>query len=397
MIKVLSVIQTPVYGGPHNQIIQLYDDLRSRGYEYVVVLPDINEGAIQKIQDKGIKFFSIKINRLRASLNIKYHWLFIKEFYSTVNKIRAIIRSEEISIVQVCGLMSFQGGIAGYLEKKKVVWQLLSDFAPLPLRMIFVQLLNLCADITMTTGRAIHKKHLGLKKVIPNLIFYPPVDPDIYKKKELNEEVLAQDFNTDTKKIIIGTVGNFNRQKAHDRMVEIASILNQKYPSRLKFVVIGTLSDSNKKYYEKNILKKAEILNRGHDEVIKFINPKRPIVEYLNGLDIFLMTSIAEGVPTSVLEAMSCELPVISTSVGAMNEIVFDGYNGFLCKSSDTKKLSGLIEILLHDPQLRTEMGKNGRKLIEERFSLSVCAQNHIRAFSADASRNYHYEEPVLL
>ena len=282
MRKVLAVIQTPVYGGPHNQIIQLYNELKSNGFEYIVVLPDINEGDLGKFNNKGIKYFQITIHRLRASFNIKFHWLFIKQFYPTIKKIRKIIEEEEIEIVQICGLMSLHGGIAGYLAKKKVVWQLLSDFAPLPLRLMLIQIVNECASVIMSTGRKILSKHPGINKSIKKVIFYPPVNTDIYLKKQKKDLQIIKEFqNPIAEKIIIGTVGNFSRQKSHDKIIEIAEKLSNKFPSQLLFLIIGSLSKSNENYYQQNVIAKATELNHIKNGLIHFITPSVPIADYL--------------------------------------------------------------------------------------------------------------------
>ena len=62
------------------------------------------------------------------------------------------------------------------------------------------------------------------------------------------------------------------------------------------------------------------------------------MVEWYNGLDLFLTTGCAEGGPSPPLEALSCGVPVIGTDSGLLREVIFNGYNGYLIKSYRTKE-----------------------------------------------------------
>ena len=80
-------------------------------------------------------------------------------------------------------------------------------------------------------------------------------------------------------------------------------------------------------------------------------------VELLNNTDVFILPSYTEGLPISILEAMSYRLPVISTPVGGIPEVVRDGENGFLIKPGDKDALHNAIVRLANDEELREKMG----------------------------------------
>ena len=91
--------------------------------------------------------------------------------------------------------------------------------------------------------------------------------------------------------------------------------------------------------------------------------------ELYMGCDIFLLPTYAEGLPNALLEAMSFGLPVITTPVGAIPEVIKDGENGFLIDPGDAKALSDRIITLIEDPGLRETMGKNNIKSINTEFA----------------------------
>ena len=86
------------------------------------------------------------------------------------------------------------------------------------------------------------------------------------------------------------------------------------------------------------------------------------IKKLLKNADIFLCTSKSEGGPITVWEAMSMQLPVVTTKVGGTTEFIKSGYNGFLCKIGNVSEISKKIEILLKNKILRHNLGLRARK-----------------------------------
>lgn len=86
--------------------------------------------------------------------------------------------------------------------------------------------------------------------------------------------------------------------------------------------------------------------------------------------DIFVLPSYAEGQPIAILEAMSASLPVISSRVGSIPEVVEDGKTGFLITSGDRVSLKNYILTLAHSPELRISMGNAARLRIDARHDI---------------------------
>lgn len=87
-------------------------------------------------------------------------------------------------------------------------------------------------------------------------------------------------------------------------------------------------------------------------------------VELLNKADAYVLPSYNEGLPISVLEAMSYHLPIISTTVGGIPEILTDGDNGFIMEPGDKAALTNAIDALLNDIDLRKKMGKRSAEIV---------------------------------
>lgn len=91
--------------------------------------------------------------------------------------------------------------------------------------------------------------------------------------------------------------------------------------------------------------------------------------------DIFVLPSYGEGMPISVLEAMSYGLPVVSTRVGAIPEQVEDGVTGYLLSPGDVNGLYDRLKTLIQKPHLRIEMGSKGLLKVQERFDMNKNSQ----------------------
>jgi len=90
---------------------------------------------------------------------------------------------------------------------------------------------------------------------------------------------------------------------------------------------------------------------------------------YLEG-DISILTSISEGFPFTVIESMSCGIPIVATDVGGVSEAIVDGESGFICKPKDHQDIGKRVVQLLQDEDLRNQIGINARQKVLESFTI---------------------------
>ena len=114
---------------------------------------------------------------------------------------------------------------------------------------------------------------------------------------------------------------------------------------------------------------------------VRLAGSRSDVADVLAGCDAFLMSSISEGIPLTIIEAMAAGLPVVATAVGGIPEMIADEHTGFLAGSGDAAGLArGLIR-LHENPELRQRMVEHGRLRAHEQFSLISMLDSYRRVY----------------
>lgn len=164
-------------------------------------------------------------------------------------------------------------------------------------------------------------------------------------------------------KPVIFTLRGHKPQYGIEYLIKAAPLVLKEVPNA--FFVIG--GDGPLFNYHLSLARKL-----GISENIIFTGriSRSKVVHYYAACNIFVIPSLIEAFGLVTVEAMACGKPVIGTSVGGIPDIINDGLNGCLVKPRDSENLADKIILLLENPRLIKKMGKAGRKIAEENFSL---------------------------
>ncbi len=161
-------------------------------------------------------------------------------------------------------------------------------------------------------------------------------------------------------------IGRLVREKGYFELIDAFSSVVREMPEA-RLIVVGGALESDHDDAEREILRRVS--ERALDGVIKFLSFRDDIEEILCASDVFVLPSLREGMPRSILEAMAMGLPVVATNIRGSREEVEDGLSGILVEVGDVGGLAAAIQSLLRDTEKRTRMGRRGREITEERFN----------------------------
>jgi glycosyltransferase involved in cell wall biosynthesis len=110
---------------------------------------------------------------------------------------------------------------------------------------------------------------------------------------------------------------------------------------------------------------------------------ERALARFYAAADVFVYPTRADNQPRVLLEAMACGCPPVATDVGGVSELVVDGQTGMLTRGGDAEDLRRGIETMLDDSEERVRMGKNGRRLVEERHGMERHLEAMLEVYAA--------------
>jgi glycosyltransferase involved in cell wall biosynthesis len=119
----------------------------------------------------------------------------------------------------------------------------------------------------------------------------------------------------------------------------------------------------------------------GLEKNVRMLGFRADCAPLLQAADIFLLTSLSEGIPVTVIEAMAAGLPVVSTDVGGLREVVLEGETGLLAPAGDDGALANLIAQLIESPALRRQMGRRGQERAGKLFSQERMHGSYCRVY----------------
>ena len=365
--RVLYVITKLELGGAQKQLLSLCSGLDKE--KFAIYLFTADSGLLVEDASKvfGInlylsKFLDRPINPFKDLL----------AFF----EIASFIKSKKINVVHT---HSSKAGILGRLAArvagvKRIVhtvhgWSF-NDFQPYLSRHFYILLERLCARLSdKIVVVSEYDKEKGLSEHIGGrnqyLLIPYGIDHSEFKAESYS---LRKEFGIPSSVLLVGMIACFKSQKAPQDFIEAARLITSK-SGNVKFIMIG---DGQMRGHVQELISRYQL----QDKVI-LAGWRRDIPQVLCALDIFVLTSLYEGMPIVVLEAMAAAKPVVATNTGGIAEVIKDGEDGFLVTPKAPQEMADRIFTLLTDENLRKRLGENASLSVSENFSVPSMVLAH--------------------
>ena len=201
-----------------------------------------------------------------------------------------------------------------------------------------------------------------------------------FSRKEAIEKFKAQNLKLKTitqnlkfeKKIIIGTIGEFTKNKGQEYLIDAIKLLVTRYS--LLVTIIG--------WGEKKQNLEFRIKNLGLENKVFLIENLIPAAPYLKAFDIFVLPSLKEGLPYTLLDAGLAGLAVIATDVGGNPEIIENKKTGLLVSPANADEIADAIKFLIENPAVSKNLSLNLRQKILQEFSLERMVNETLKIYN---------------
>lgn len=197
------------------------------------------------------------------------------------------------------------------------------------------------------------------------------IDMSAYEK-EYDRSQILQEFGVSTDQIVITTVANLRQIKGHIYLLEALHLLKSVHEQITVLLVGDGEAEQELKEY---------IKSSGLQTDVRFLGRRTDVPAILAASDVFVLPSLSEGLPNSVMEAMASGLPVVATDVGGVRELVTDNENGFVVEARDAQGLARGMERLILDKNLRETMGKKNFTKIKAEFTIEKMVSDTEKIF----------------
>lgn len=383
-MKVLNIQPFDYFGSIQRRSLKVALELRKKGIKTVFLIPKtVEKENIFSIEAavQGFRVYqtsALRPIRIIDAQSLARMFIYLISFPRTLVQLYKLFKIEAAQVIQINGLICIQEAIATcLLAKKKGMWVLISDLYPRVVIFILFPLIRFINKRVFVCKKLINF-YLGIKQ---DAVIYEPIETTIFNPENIGpceKENIAQKFEIDKKLPLIISVGILSPRKGFVYLIKAFAIIMNCFPNA-KLLIIGDILSSKKRHYFilRNLIKSLRLEK---NIIITGYVKHKELLGLLSLADLFVMASLQEGTPVSILEAMAMKLPVVATDIGGISEQVTDE-TGILVLPKNHEAIAQAIIKLLHNKNKRSDMGIRARKRAHKIFSVETCIMNYKKVY----------------
>ena len=345
-MKILYVDTENFWRGGQEQLFSLICGMNEAGHEIMLASPS-SAPLSQRVAALGIRTIHFS-QGMELSLRA-----FIRLY--------RLLKKSQVDIIHFnTPLPVLPGGLAVKLlsaTKKKTPLAVCSRRVNFPLKYRISRLkYNYLTDRVLTVSESIRKTLIsnGIKANLVETV-YEGIDTDWI---DAQAPLFLPSCD---EKLVVGTVAHLSQEKGHIDILKAISLIKDRCPETY-YVFVG--EGAMREQLEE------QAAQLGISGIVHFTGFRRDSEALMKSFDIFCLPSLSEGLSSAIMSAMACSLPVISTNVGGIPELVIHGKTGLLTEPSSPEQLAASLYRLLTSPEERKSFGREGRKIVESLFTV---------------------------
>ncbi|HRD66716.1 MAG TPA: glycosyltransferase family 4 protein [Candidatus Competibacter sp.] len=362
-MNILFAIETSGPGGAEATLLNLAEVMTARGHRCIVAVPTAG-WVSAAAENKGLAWAPytrernssrheaiLGLRRLVASRGIQliHAHLFDAAVYAAV--VSAVTRVPTLSTIH--GFADLKGG--GY-----TTW---AKFA----------VLRAWAHDVVFVSAALEKQVVQTYPIISPKARIIPNGIPVFPTNDSERKLRYQHSTAFT----FGALGNIRPAKGYGVLLDAAAQVCQRY-SDVRFLIAGEPDKAG--LYESLLKKRTEL---GLDSRVDFLGHVADSLAFLQRIDCMVSSSLTEGMPLSLIEAMVQGLPIVATRCGGVPELIEHSVHGLLCEPADAEALAAMMGLVRDNPELSTRLGQAAAQRAVNQFSLEAMANRYERLYVA--------------
>ncbi|MHC5060999.1 MAG: glycosyltransferase [Planctomycetota bacterium] len=357
-LRVLQIFGRPEMGGTENQLLLFLQRYDRNKFVVDVACLGGTEGSLR---DKYLATSTRLITCKWSSYVIPFFWRLLKllrqQRYDVIHARMAEVSGAAILAARLAGVPN---RICSY-HHTETDWRNPGMINRLAVRIMHWIARKWAAKILGVSSASLDAFHPGWKQRSEQFqVCYNGIDTKRFSEA-VTRNVIRSELGLPIDCMVVGHVGGFRKVKNHQAFVEIAKCVFKHY-ANVHFLLVG------EGVLRHQIEQEVERLNLSNRFV--FTGIRKDVPRMLAVMDVFVMPSLNEGFPSVLLEAQLSGLPVVSSDLPSIREALCPAMHKFCCDPHDFESMAEHVELLLGDPQLRSELGQQGQAYVSERFSI---------------------------
>lgn len=372
--RIVQIVTRLDIGGVPEHLLTLTEGLVQHGYDVAIVCNHISDPIKLRLQELGIHNIKlIKLHRLPHPGDLISIW----HLYNYLRESKFDIVHTHMSKAALLGCLTAQAAKVPVIVNTAHNLGCLAFKNPLVKALFWMYdkaLFAVATDAVILVSDSIRKQVIANRLLPEHKAIYVPNGIKVNDSTAGLGEVLVlkNQLKIAPDNFVIGTVARLVWFKGLHTLIAAMPDILKEHPNTT-LIIIGDGPLKQELEQQARVLKVAQS--------VMFLGERSDAVELLPVLDIFVLPSVSEGMPITILEAMAAAKPVVATKVGGIPELVSDGQTGILVPSEEPKSMALAISKLLSDPYLCKIMGLSGKKRVINEFSVSNMVENTISAY----------------